>query len=307
MQKVKIGVIDAEKEYVTKLISYLQKYSKGKWDLCAFTNIQALENHLDKRVLDILIGTDKSILEKRRRKDDGICLWLTEQRCDYREETDKLYVVYRFQSAREIGRCIERIIQNERKNVDEDKLLVAIYSPVGRCGKTTMALDVVNSGRYGKWLYFGLEDYSSFEDISGEKQAIMDEALYYWKERKEDKLLQMMEQSGDVLVTGTSFLDGKQINVEDFRWIRLLLLKSRYKGIVFDIGSGIIQDFQLFGEFDRVIVPYITDEKAMMKKRNFERLFDAQEMEEDKNRLCFVDMDKEIAIVKREIFGGMDY
>lgn len=307
MQKVKIGVIDEEKEYVTKLISYLQKYSKGKWDLCAFTNVQALENHLNKRVLDILVGTDKNILEKRRGRNDGICLWLTEQRCDYREETDKLYVVYRFQSAREIGRCIERIIQNERKNVDEDKSLIAIYSPVGRCGKTTMVLDVVTGGRYGKWLYMGLEDYSSFENNNGDKQAMMDEALYYWKERKDDKLLQLMEQSENVLVTGTSFLDGKQINTEDLRWIRILLLKSRYKGIVLDIGSGIIQDFQLFGEFDKVIVPYITDERAMTKIRNFERLFDSQEREEDKKRLCFVDMNKEIAMVKREIFGGMDY
>ena len=306
MQKVKIGVIDDEKEYVTKLISYLQDYSKGKWDLCAFTNIQALECYLDKRVLDILIGTDKSILEKHQRKKDSLCVWLTEQRCDYREETDKLYVVYRFQSAREIGKCIERMIQNERKYVDEDKSLIAIYSPVGRCGKTTMALDVVNSGSYGKWLYVGLEDYSSFEE-SGEKQGIMDEVLYYWKERREDKLLQMMEQSGNVLVTGTSFLDGKSINFDDFRWVRTLLVKSRYKGIVFDVGSGIIQDFQIFLEFDKVIVPYITDETAMIKQRNFKRLFDSQEMEENKKHIYFVDMDKEIAIVKREIFGGMDY
>ena len=68
MQKVKIGVIDDEKEYVTRLISYLQEYSKGRWDLCAFTNIQALECYLDKRALDILIGTDRSILDKHRRR-----------------------------------------------------------------------------------------------------------------------------------------------------------------------------------------------------------------------------------------------
>ena len=307
MQKVKIGVIDDEKEYVTKLIAYLQKYSKGKWDLCAFTNIDALENHLNKRVLDILIGTDKGILEKRLAKNEGICMWLSEQKCDYREKTDKLYVVYRFQSAREIGKCIERIIENEKQYAYENKSLVAIYSPVGRCGKTTMALDVVNSGMYGKWLYFGLEDYSSFEDSGDGKLDIMDEILYYWKERKEDKLLQRMELSENVFVTGTSFLDGKGINAEDFKWIRILMLKSRYKGIVFDIGSGIIQDFGLFEEFDKVIVPYITDEKAMIKQRNFKKLFDSQEMEEDKKRICFVDMDKDIAMIKKEIFGGMDY
>ena len=52
---------------------------------------------------------------------------------------------------------------------------------------------------------------------------------------------------------------------------------------------------------------YITDEKAMIKQRNFKKLFDSQEMEEDKKRICFVDMDKDIAMIKKEIFGGMDY
>lgn len=307
MQKIKIGVMDDEKEYVTRLISYLQEYSKGRWDLCAFTNIQALECYLDKRALDILIGTDRSILDKHRRNNDGICMWLTEQRCDYREEAGKLYVIYRFQSAREIGKCIERIIENEKKYVEEDKSLIAIYSPVGRCGKTTMALDVVNSGRYGKWLYFGLEDYSSFEDTDSEKRVIMDELLYYWKERKEDKLLALMEQSENTLVSGTSFLDEKQIKVEDFRWIRNLMLQSKYKGILFDVGTGIIQDFRLFREFDKVIVPFITEEKAMTKRRNFEKLFDLQEMEEDKKRLCFIDMSKDISVIKKEIFGGLEY
>lgn len=305
MQKIKIGVMDEEKEYVTSLITYLQKYSKGKWDLCAFTNVQSLENHLDKSLLDILVGTDRRILERRCEKKAEVGLWLSDQKCDYREESDKLYVIYRFQSACEIGRCIERIIQNERKSVDEEKAIVAIYSPVGRCGKTTMALDVAGSGRYGKWLYMGLEDYSSFENGNNETTVGMDEALYYWKERREDKLLQIMECADNVLATGTSFMDGKQIDAEDVRWIRSLLLKSRYKGIILDIGSGILQDLQLFQEFDKVVVPYITEKRALVKKRNFERLMDSQDM--DKNLLYFVDMDKEILKVKKEVFGGMDY
>lgn len=305
MQKIKIGVMDEEKEYVTSLITYLQKYSKGKWDLCAFTNVQALENHLDKRLLDILVGTDRRILERRCEKKAEVGLWLSDQKCDYREESDKLYVIYRFQSACEIGRCIERIIQNERKSVDEEKAIVAIYSPVGRCGKTTMALDIAGSGRYGKWLYMGLEDYSSFENGNNETTVGMDEALYYWKERREDKLLQIMECADNVLATGTSFMDGKQIDAGDIRWIRSLLLKSRYKGIVLDIGSGILQDLQLFQEFDKVVVPYMAEKRALVKKRNFERLMDLQEM--DKNLLYFVDMDKEILKVKKEVFGGMDY
>lgn len=305
MQKIKIGVMDEEKEYVTSLITYLQKYSKGKWDLCAFTNGQSLENHLDKRSLDILVGTDRRILEKRCGKKAETCLWLADQKCDYHEDTDKLYVIYRFQSACEIGKYIEHIIQNERENIDEEKAMVAIYSPVGRCGKTTMALDVVSSGRYGKWLYMGLEDYSSFENGNDENAVMMDDALYYWKERREDRLLQIMECADNILATGTSFLDGKQIDVEDLRWIRSLLSKSSYKGIVLDIGTGIVQDFQFFQEFDKVLVPYITEEKALIKKRNFEKLWNSLEMDID--FLYFVDMDKEILKIKKEVFGGIDY
>lgn len=306
MQKIKIGIIDREKEYVTSLVAFLQKYGKGKWELCAFTNTQALENHLNKRPLDILIGTDKGVLTREGEKWEGIQLWLAGQECDEKKEREKFYVVYRFQNANGIGKCIERIIQKEQKSTLDDKFIIAIYSPVGRSGKTTLALDIVNSGEYGKWLYFGMEDYSSFENTDDGKQTLTDEILYYWKERKGERVLQLMEQSDNIIVTGTSFLDRRQVDGEDFRWIQSVLAESTYIGILFDIGSGIIQNSQLFGEFDRVIVPYLKEETALVKKQNFEKMLDAEEKECDKNIFYFVDMDNqnEIVKLKQEVFGG---
>lgn len=307
MKKVRIGVIDHETEYVTSLITFLQKYSKGKWDLCGFTNEQALVDFTDKKSLDLLVGTDRKILHRAGMEKDLIRLWLGSGPCDLEEIESKVYMVYRFQSANEIGKRIERVIQGEKKDVEDNMAWVAIYSPVGRCGKTTLALDVVKDGMFGNWLYLGMEDYSSFEDTgNGKRSFIAEQVLYYWKERKGDKLLQLIGQAEGILPTGGFPTDRKQIDQEDMQWLKEVLIPSRYRGIICDIGSGILQDLQMLEVFDAVIVPYVTEERALVKKSHFEKLMEQRELTHILERVWFVNMgvQKEIRDMKNKMFGG---
>ncbi len=304
MKKVKIGVVDKEKEYVLDLITYLQRYGNGKWELSAFTKEEILFSYLKDHTLDFLLVTDKNLWNSDIEETSLVKIWMTDEKQKGKDGMEKEYSIYRFQSASEIGKQMEEIIRREHKPVRSGNLFVAVYSPVGRCGKTTMALEVVKSGKYGKWLYFGMEDYSSF--LESERQNLSDEILYYWKEEKRDKFLKALEQIEDVIVTGTSFFDIKKIGMKDMNWLKETLEQSGYQGVVFDIGSGVLQDFQMFKVFQYIIVPYLEEERGRIKKENFETLFSLQGMKDFKERLVFVDMDnkKEIDGLMERIFGG---
>ncbi len=303
---IRIGVVDWEQEYVKSLVRYLQKYSNGKWVVSGFTSEQDLLRDRGKKMLDILVGTDKEMLKQIGNGISEIQLWLTPVKCNLEKIEDQGYVAYRFQSAAEIGKCIERIISDYKKNTDTDLTWVAMYSPVGRCGKTTFALEITRLETFGRWIYFGLEDYSTFADSAQENTSLTDEFLYYWKERREEKVLQIIEQTAGFIATGSSLLDVKNVTIEDVRWIKKLLTKSQYKGILFDIGSGVLQDLHIFQEFDVVIVPYLCEKSALTKKNGFKNLLEQQEMKEELKRFWFVNMSdqKETNEVKKKLLGG---
>ena len=132
------------------------------------------------------------------------------------------------------------------------------------------------------------------------------EFLYYWKEKKEEKVLQMIEETEGFIPSGRSFLDGKSITEEDIKWIKKIPQKRKYKGILFDIGSGVLQSIYLLQTFDVVIVPYLKDTNALAKKHCFETLLEQYEMLEHLRGFLFVDMGDSGAInkVKERLLEG---
>ncbi len=303
---LRIGVVDCEKDYVKKLVRYLQKYSGGKWLVSGFTNQQDLVNYTDQKALDIVVGTDQKILTNACKGMGEIQLWLKSVACDLEEIQKQVYVAYRFQSALEIAKCIERIIRDYGKNIEEEITWVAMYSPIGRCGKTTLAIEITKEAMSGRWVYLGLEDYNSFENSSNDNAYMTDELFYYWKERKGDNILHIIEETEGFIQTGSSFLDGKDVTIEDVRWLKKLFVKSKYKGILFDIGSGVLHSLHIFQEFDIIIVPYVKEKNALAKKYSFEKLLEENNMMDEMKRFWFVNMgdQSELSKVKSRLLGG---
>lgn len=303
---IRIGIADWEEEYVKKLVRYLQKYGNGKWVVSGFTTKEDLLQYREKRMIDVLVCTDKKMLRHNDNGMSGIQLWLSSTKSNLEKIGEQEYVAYRFQSAAEIGRCLDRIIGEYKTDADMTQTWVAIYSPIGRCGKTTLAMEIVNLSTLGRWIYFGLEDYNSFFDSTQKAASLTDELLYFWKERKPEQVLRIIEQTEGFIVTGTSLLDARNITIEDVRWIKTLLNNNQYEGILFDIGSGVLKNLQVLQEFDVVIVPYLCEERALAKKKVFERLLGQQELIEDIERFWFVNMGDQMEInqVKRNLLGG---
>ncbi|MBE5941511.1 MAG: hypothetical protein E7264_03105 [Lachnospiraceae bacterium] len=306
MNKINIGVIDFEEEYVSALSAYLQKYGKGKWDIFGFTRLDNLKKHLIEHTMDLVIGTNQADL-KAVCEEGAISGLLLDEAFSGSEKTeDGIYMTKRFQKAMGIGKIAESIIQQKIQEQVKDVICVAIYSPVGRCGKTALALDIAKNNYYGRWMYIGLEDYASFGQTEDDKEP--DEAIYFWKERKGDAFLEVVKELEGVLGTGTSLFDRKHLNEEDYRWLKGEVLKEQYKGIIFDLGSGVVNNPNIFNVFDKIVVPFVSKESALQKKHRFERMLKQHAMEGVLRRCYFVCMDKskEVEQAKEVIFGGME-
>ncbi len=292
MKVLKIGILDEEEYYVDKLAAYLNR--QGSWSVSAFTDKQVLIKHLEKRELDILAGTDKEEILELKHLYQNLCLiWLTEQEVAEKKVeagTLNFYPLFRYQSAKVIGKRIGEIADQLSVNQKIKKRMVAFYSPVGRCGKTSLALETVKKGKYGRWLYVGMEDYSFFEE-EGKNPDVF---FYFVKERKEDKVLEWMEQSEGLIPSASSPFDTKQLEKEDLEWLQKVLEKCEYyRGGIFDIGTGVLKDFNLFLVFDALIVPYLTEKKAMVKKEKFERMLKIYGLDDVMEKIWFINMERE--------------
>lgn len=308
MHKIKIGVWDEEIEYVSRLADYLQKYGKGKWDVRAFTDVEMIQAYIKSHSMDLLLGTDRNGLNVFEEYKEMTKLWLTDEPKPKNIERKGWYALCRFQGADNIAKQIKMIVTKKQCAQKKSKQLVAIYSPIGRCGKTTFALDFVKEGAYGRWLYVGMEDYSSFGETDIDRKKTADEFFYYWKTHNEEQVMHYVRGEEDVIVSGNSFFDSRQVNVEDLNWLRSNLESSEYNGVLFDMGSGVLQNFRMLEGFDIILVPFMEEEYAQRKRSNFEWMFHYQEMDECKKKIRYLNMTNknEREHQLQHIFGGDD-
>lgn len=309
MRVLKIGILDDEREYVESLSAYLSRFGKGRWMTAAFTDHEVLKSYLKGKRLDLIAGTSEEELKKLQEEYGGlIFLWLSDRQ-DMKKKNVPFPSVYRFQSAKVIGATIENMVNRVYMSGQREKVMVAVYSPVGRCGKTTMALRVAENENYEKWLYIGMEDYSSFpaqqESTDNIKNSVdSDNFIYYLKEHQAEKLLALAEKSAGRIVSGWSVFDRKQIDAEDMAWLKNVLKDSGYYGIVCDFGTGVLQSYDIFFLFDYILVPYLKEEKALIKKNNFESLLKLYELDEEKIRFINMEDKQEVMEKMDEVFRG---
>ena len=280
---IRIGVMDEEEGYVSKLTAYLNRKNKGSVHCNAYTEADRLLTSLKGHGFSVVLSTKKELLEDiHLQKEEVCCVWLTEEE---REHKDGCYCIYRYQSGTAIVEELNGILDRTGLRLQKEHRIMAVYSPVGRCGKTTMLLDHVNQQINPAWLYIGMEDYGEAE------QEPADVFLYYIKERRKEKIIEQIKCCEGRIASPFSPFDSKTVNRQDMVWlVEILKQQNEYEGIVFDIGTGVIQEIEVLTVFDKVIVPYLQDEMSCRKKDHFIRLAKAYGLEEWLEQVYFLDM-----------------
>lgn len=295
MRTIRIGIFDEEESYAGKMSAYLNRMGKGKWNAVAFTDEEAMEKYVEKRHLHILAGTDIEVLrnQKKRHKDTHI-IWLREKEIPLKDNNTDIVSVCRYAGAKTIGETIGETAARLLTDTKSQKPLVAVYSPIGRCGKTALALHIVRNERFGKWLYIGMEDYGFLEgkaDSTGLDHISSDNFLYYVKERNQEKLHFLFNSEQRIIPSAFSPFDTKQINEADLKWLFAILQQMEmYSGIIFDIGTGILQNLEWLVLFDYILVPFLPEEGSMGKMEHFKDLVAAHDLEGLREKMEFLNM-----------------
>lgn len=146
--------------------------------------------------------------------------------------------------------------------VTETGMFYAVYSPLGRCGKTTFAKKLCE--RIGNSLYVNWEGISECLDENG----IGSWMLYCMKSRNEECLEYLQANAVASLPPPECFRDIRQIEIEDLRWFReAIQRRGQYAGVVFDIGGMALASYAVFGAFDRILIPTLRDTVSQKNRR----------------------------------------
>lgn len=285
MKKNIFAVCDLEMDYACNFMDYLNQKKNIPFEIQAFTSVESLiafgkENHIE-----LLLISGKAMCREIREMDIGKIVILSEG--VHPPELDQYPSVYKYQSSSDVIREVMACYGEERailpaqfpvlKKTTE---ILGVYSPLGRCLKTSFALTLGQIlAKEKAVLYLNLEEYSGFEELFQKGYPYnLSDLLYYVRQENQNLILKM--SSMIQTVNNLDFLPPVKAPA-DIRgtpwkdWERLLqelVLHSSYEVIVLDIGNGIDELFQMLDQCSRIYMPVLNDVMSVCKITQFENL-----------------------------------
>ena len=142
MKKKEIVICDQEEGYVERLGRFFERQDGNLFEVHGFTDAVVLSQFLNEKTVDILLvgkAIVSPVLDPLMENNCRAVLLLS----DSPEESDPR-VVYRYQSAENLLRQALAVYEETLSPAETEKRLHAdifgVYSPVKRCGKTTLSL-----------------------------------------------------------------------------------------------------------------------------------------------------------------------
>lgn len=284
----RLGICDEDYHYVVNLMEYVNSHRIGGLSLVAFSSIQAVTEYLEKNYLDgLLMGQDRQSSQEALDLFAGehtglMIISLSGDRDSSGEQ------IYKYQNVGLIAKAVlERLNVSIAPEAVADKAFYAVYSPIGRCGKTTLAKGLGVNMRGS--LYVGLEEFGT-RDILGE------DILYHIiiQNPKVHSLLQRLRPNEYGLreIKGIlSYMDLRQLSKENLQWLKgQLLMGEDYDRVIFDIGGAVLNDLNILQVMDRIYVPVLEEEEAKIKLQAFKELLRCREYVELGKKLQYLEV-----------------
>lgn len=275
MKEKVCAVLDQNEQYAVKLTEYLNEKRMLPFRTMAFTSEAALNKCKEKYEVEILIVGEALNFTSMEEQDDPKIIFLTEKKSNPKEKS-----VCRYQSADVIAKEILSNIDVALSAYAEsgrDVEVLCIYSPVGRCGKTRLSLELARlSSREVKTLYLNLEEFAGIAGILPDPGKGLSEALYFYKTAREQGYARVLSCTGtsqgfDYFYPVTCADDIGDLTVDELvSFVYMLMNGKIYQRIIIDAGSLVQKPWNLFLISDRIIMPEISDENGLKKIKQLE-------------------------------------
>lgn len=288
MKKNIFAVCDLEAEYATNFMNYLSQKKNIPFEIQAFSNVPALKEFAKENYIELLLISSRAMNSEIRELEIGKIIILSEG--TQIPESELYPSVYKYQATADVVREVLACYGEEKAYLPaafpvmkKTTEIVGVYSPVGRCLKTSFALTLGQIlARKKAVLYLNLETYSGFEDMMEQTfQNTLSDLLYYIKQENTSLLFKMnsMIQS----INGMDYIPPVQApadilgtsSEEIGRLLQEIILHTSYEVVILDIGDGISDTFPLLDQCDRIYMPVQDDFLAKSKIKQYENLLKA--------------------------------
>lgn len=300
LKKYTVVVCDFEEEYAIRLMNYINGQSIYGILTLAFTQIDRFKEYLDNHSFDLALIAKEIVqefgnelgLEQMGEKVVHLC----------KEESEE--GIYKYQPASEIIVELQKMLEKEyqikqfeTKEEQTECKMIGVYSPIGRSGKTNLALAMAKERGS---LYIGMEEYSNLT----EGRTTMSD-FCYWIRKKEEMIIKKVEEQMIIedeiwkLLSPLTYLDLKELTVDEYAWFFGQLKSSgKFRKIVVDIGCGSLCNYSFFALFHQIFVP-ILPEISSQKERHFKKVLQFVGLEKSSTRFEYI-------VVPRENFSHPD-
>ncbi|MCR5294633.1 MAG: hypothetical protein K6E30_05595 [Lachnospiraceae bacterium] len=281
MKRRIMAICDSDERYAERLADYASRRGSVPFEVHAFSGAEALKKFPERERIGLLLISEDCLSDEMQVWGIPAVVCLSE---DSRRKEDKdLKRIYKYRSAAEILReaiafCREDSFMKSAGN--PGLKLILIYSPLGRCGKTSLflALGQILSERRPV-LGISLETFGSLAAcLKAPEEAARSLLDLIFCLRQADGtqgacLAGAVRNAGDfdILLPSSSGQELYEMTEGDLeRLLAFLSEESRYEALVIDAGSGDGNLRFWIENADLLLMPGLTDAFSAGKLRSFE-------------------------------------
>lgn len=265
---------DDEHAYVNSLMENILEREELAVKVSICTNPESARQVLSEQMVDMVLVTQEwACLLKDVFQGKQVTV-LSENR--YAEAEENYPTIFKYQSADNIVAMLFEQTGVYRKVREDKQQILAVYSPVHRCGRTTLAMELSRMyQREKKTLYLNLEAYPGTTPCERELTgANLGDFFYYMKQEGADSGLRLSAMVREY--DGISYLapmatcrDLKEISAEDWKLLIEELEKSNYEVVVLDVDEVIQGLLDVLELCDKIYMPELEDAMSQAKVRCF--------------------------------------
>jgi cellulose biosynthesis protein BcsQ len=289
MSKIELAIIDRDVSYLKAFVDFLSTDYNYKFNISHFTELDYLIKYLssDNCSIDILLIDDASFNDELLKYDIGEIVLMTEG--SYHVADKNLKSVNKYQAGdnliSDVLNCCsdsQNIVSCASHGIRRSKV-IAVYSPIGGVGKTSIAMGTAMRcvDKDFKVFYLNLESASSTDVFFNcSKIHSFSEILYFLKEKDKNIISKIDALKSVDIVTGIHFFgspnrisDYEEIESEDYiKLIKTIIEIGIYDFIFIDFSSEINKrNISILDICDKVMLLTLDD---MFSRIKLKKLYD---------------------------------
>lgn len=275
-----LAILDKEEDFLYGITSYFQEKLGKAFDVYSFHTKETLTAFVKetKKDIDVYLGsTELDVLEiKELHIKQTVYLEQGEGAREWKGE-----IIYKYQAAECIMKEFMAVCRFSKEvsctGIAANTKLLGVYSPVGRCGKTSLALVIgqLLAQNY-KVIYVNLEEWPGFERVIGTYEGMdVSDLIYYIKQEAKElgmyinamlteinqlKILPPVKMAPDIQELGE-----EEIN----RLLQEIVKSDSYDVIVIDFGRQVKSMFPVLEKLERLYMPVLKDVVSQAKQEQF--------------------------------------